>query len=88
MYRSTYSSGKDQSKKISEQVKIRYKSGRDQVQIKVKKFKKSHPHLKFGESTRSLSERHHDKCKSSDHSTVIQKKQIGRLLMTRKYKNV
>ena len=48
----------------------------------VKKFKKSHPHLKFGENTaRSLREKYHDKCKSSDRSTVIQKKQVGRPLM-------
>ena len=48
----------------------------------VKKFKKSHQHLKFGESTaRSLRERYHGKCKSSDRSTVIKKRQVKRLLM-------
>ena len=43
----------------------------------VKKFKTSHPHLKFGESTaRSLRERYHNNFKSSERSTVIQKNQV------------
>ena len=48
----------------------------------VKKFKRSHPHLKFGESTaRSFREKSQDKIKSSDISSVIKKKQVGRPLM-------
>ena len=48
----------------------------------VKKFKRSHPHLKFGESTaRSFREKYQDKIKSSDISSVIKKKQVGRPLM-------
>ena len=45
----------------------------------VKKFKRSHPRLKFGESTaRSFREKYHDKIKSSDISSIIKKKQVGR----------
>ena len=48
----------------------------------VKKFKRSHPHLKFGESTaRSFREKYHDKIKSSDISSIIKKKQVGRPLV-------
>ena len=48
----------------------------------VKQLKKSHPHLEFGESTaRSLRERYHNKWMSSDHSAVIQKKQVRSPLM-------
>ena len=40
----------------------------------VKKFKKSHPHLKFGESTvRSLRDKYCEISKSSEHKAVITK---------------
>ena len=43
----------------------------------VKQLKKSHPHIEFGESTAiSLRKRYHNKWMSSDHSAVIQKKQV------------
>ena len=48
----------------------------------VKKFKKSHPHLKFGESTaRSLRDKYCEISKSSEHTAVLQKMQRGRPLM-------
>ena len=48
----------------------------------VKKFKKSHPHLKFGESTaRSLRDKYCEMSKSSEHAAVLQKMQRGRPLV-------
>ena len=48
----------------------------------VRKFKKSHPHQEFGESTAiSLRKMYHEKLKLSEHSTVLAKKQVGRPLM-------
>ena len=48
----------------------------------VKKFKRSLSNLEFGESNaRSLKKEYHEKLKLSEHSNVIAKKRVGRLIM-------
>lgn len=48
----------------------------------VKKVKKSHPHLVFGQSTaRSPRKKYHDKLKLSEQSSELTKKQVGRQFM-------
>lgn len=48
----------------------------------VRKFKRSHPHLKFGESTaRSLKSKYEELSKSKEHNQLLPKMQRGRPLM-------